>query len=184
MGCFESLELVPFEKVGSGPQPKSVKIEYKLGHSIELLFRLSGFDLRYDHTDFNRIAAKKHELWKHTCFEMFILPDSIQEEYYEFNYSPKNLYDMMFFSEYRQPGSHGHIDPPKLSLNSDQGSSLVFLIKQKLPFIPAINQMIKINMAFIWCEEDKVEYWSLAHSKSGPDFHNSALYRDIVLTTL
>src|SRR5262245_43514508 len=45
--------------------------------------------------------ARTDDLWKTTCFEVFLKP-SLSKRYYEFNFSPSGLWAAYSFEDYRR----------------------------------------------------------------------------------
>ncbi len=69
--------------------------------------------------------ARTDELWRHTCFEAFVM-DAAGEGYYEFNLAPSTQWAAYRFDRYRS-GMHAatEIEPPQIVLRSATGSLYV-----------------------------------------------------------
>src|SRR5215472_10274985 len=78
--------------------------------SIAVLVRRSARELRLTYRldgDISRILIPAPavprigiELWRHTCFEVFVAPEA-QQQYHEFNFAPSREWTVYAFSGYR-----------------------------------------------------------------------------------
>lgn len=115
-------------------------------------------------------AKPGHELWKHTCFELF-LAEPNNPEYWEYNFSPSRQWAIYAFKDYRQaapsPAPHTPtIGPPQLS---DTSFTLQILINLEPPLI---NKPLIIGVsAVIETTDDQRHYFALKHCGNKPDFH-------------
>jgi hypothetical protein len=114
--------------------------------------------------------SRKHELWKDTCFELFIgIKNSTQ--YWEFNLSPAGHWNVYHFDGYRQ-GIQEEIAFENLPFNiQNQGDSLVLALNIDLDKI-ILEQAIEIGITTVIRDRDgKVTYWALTHKGAEADFH-------------
>jgi hypothetical protein len=119
--------------------------------------------------------ARTDELWKHTCFEVFVQAPP-QTPYYEFNLSPSTQWAAYGFTSYRSGMSNATlIDVPKIDL---QSSPTRFELRAALN----LNGLVGSPTDAIWrlavsavIEETSGDksYWALAHPKGQADFHHS-----------
>ena len=112
---------------------------------------------------------RANELWKATCFELF-LADSKKEEYYELNFSPSKEWNFYHLNNYRTELEEVEevlftIDTVfienryevKISLEPKEGS---------FPFFDIYN-----SATILLTSDKKRTFWSLNKMKDIPDFH-------------
>ena len=110
------------------------------------------------------------ELWKHTCFEMFVRKSLDSSAYYELNVSPSTEWALYTFDDYHQNRSPVHPSlPPRVHLTRepDRLHLDVWLDMRDLPHAG--------GMAFSAIVEDNegdLSYWALKHVSPKPDFHH------------
>ena len=119
--------------------------------------------------------GRADELWRTTCFELFLRSDGGGDEYVEFNLSPSERWAAYDFSGYRS----GMRDRP-VSREPDcsmrVGSSFAIfdaaIPRDALPDLPAAA-----NFTAVVEEEGSVlSYWAVAHPVAKPDFHDAACF--------
>lgn len=140
---------------------------------LELRYVVTG---RIDDLAWPEPAAPRRtdELWKHTCFEVFIRPPS-GEAYCEFNFSPSSQWAAYRFSGERAGMSPiGEISAPLIELtgSDDQFDMDVALDLAGLPDLPRAEPWRLAVTAIIEEISGVKSYWALAHSREQPDFHN------------
>ena len=118
--------------------------------------------------------AHREELWKHTCFELFVaLPDV--DAYCEMNFSPSTEWAMYGFVGYRRGLSlitPQH--PPRVAVRPTPRSLVVEAIihLEELP-TPAPGQSLRAALAAVIEETDgRLTYWAITHPSALPDFHH------------
>jgi len=108
------------------------------------------------------------ELWKTTCFEMFVRNPS-SSGYLELNFSPSREWAAYHFDGYRRgmrPAELGH--PPVIS------SSRIgwFELHVTLPFDLHCDTRLLLQLSAVLEENEGTKsYWALAHPPGDPDFH-------------
>ena len=115
-------------------------------------------------------AQPGHELWKHTCFELFCTqPNST--EYWEYNFSPSRQWAIYSFKDYRQAAPLSAtqipiIEPPQLSATK-------FTLQVRFILEPQLHhqQLILGVSAVIETTDDQRHYYALKHCGNKPDFH-------------
>ena len=115
-------------------------------------------------------AKPGHELWKHTCFELFLAQPN-NPEYWEYNFSPSRHWAVYAFKDYRQasplPATHTPmIQPPQLS-------DTAFTLQVRFDLeSPLKNKPLIIGVsAIIETTDDQRHYFALKHCGDKPDFH-------------
>lgn len=107
------------------------------------------------------------ELWKHTCFEIFLAADS--GGYYEFNFSPSTQWAAYRFSAYRTGMTNVEIAAPIIALDSH-----IDRFELMATFAPPKNISGQIALSAVLEDEaGGKSYWALAHASGKPDFHHS-----------
>lgn len=115
-------------------------------------------------------AMPGHELWKHTCFELFIA-DPRCPAYWEYNFSPSRQWAIYAFRDYRQPAetpitAHPTIETPRLTEKT-------FSIELYFPLeAPLLKKSLSIGAcAVIEMHDGSFQYFALTHCAQRPDFH-------------
>ncbi len=123
---------------------------------------LENRNLRYE----GKTLTRKDELWKLTCFEMFLNPIG-QKQYFEFNFSLEGAWNCYHFAGYRFP------QPPQISNDFEiekmiwAAGRLEVVIRNKSAF-----QKFNIGLtAVIKNKKNQTTYFSLKHDGGKPDFH-------------
>lgn len=119
------------------------------------------------------VPTRKHDLWKATCFEFFIAP-AAQPEYWEFNLSPSNNWNVYHMDAYRQVNMREEEKVTNLPFTfqktSTQASLEVSVNTES--FLPA-NQKLEVGIAAIIQSHENIEtYWALTHPNPQADFHH------------
>jgi hypothetical protein len=114
--------------------------------------------------------ARKHELWKDTCFEFFLgIKDS--EQYWEFNLSSAGHWNVYRFDGYRQ-GMQEETAFTMLPFSvHNQADGLVVALDIDLSKIVS-TQVLEIAITSVIKHRDgEVTYWALTHRGAEADFH-------------
>ena len=118
--------------------------------------------------------GRADELWKTTCFELFLRPDG-GASYCEFNLSPSERWAAYDFCGYREGVAERPAErEPQTTIR--QGSSFaIFDAAIPLTALPASD--CAMNLAAVIEEEGGAKsYWALAHPADKPDFHDPACF--------
>lgn len=110
---------------------------------------------------------RRYELWKTTCFEVFLQPAG-QEEYIEINIAPTGEWDAYTFTRYRQP------QPPQRSecitlLHFDWRSNG---LEAQFAFAGKHMEWRCSLTAVIELQDHSKHYLALKHATDKPDFHH------------
>jgi len=120
-----------------------------------------------------RGRGRGEELWKTTCFELFLYDG--QGRYREFNFSPSGQWAAYEFAGYRNlQGDFEPRDSP--DIKHETGANMfvltVFLDRREL------EGAERAALAAVLEEEgNRPSYWALAHTQLKPDFHDPACFR-------
>lgn len=128
-------------------------------------------------------GERKKELWKASCFEVFIRPTS-SEHYVEFNLSPEGHWNAFEFDGYRSPAGVENLkevdlhNPPMLATTgvpvADRPWRLDAQIDLRgLPekYLAAGNRMIGVSVVLI-DTQGQAHYFALNHPALKADFHD------------
>ncbi|MBW4502591.1 MAG: DOMON-like domain-containing protein [Scytonema hyalinum WJT4-NPBG1] len=115
--------------------------------------------------------ARKHELWKDTCFEFF-LGIKNSDRYWEFNLSPAGDWNVYHFDAYRQ-GMQEETAFTALPFSIQHLSDgLAIALDVELDKIVPANQAIEVGITTVIKHRDgEVSYWALTHQGTEADFH-------------
>jgi hypothetical protein len=114
-----------------------------------------------------RQPARTDELWRTTCFELFLRGPE-EEAYLEFNLSPSGEWAAYAFDGYRQGMTDLDITPPSVELATADGVSrlTVFVTTPRPgPWLASLTAVIEEAGG-------TKSYWALAHASDKPDFHH------------
>ena len=114
-----------------------------------------------------RPATRTDELWRHTCFEVFVaLPDS--DAYCELNFSPSTEWAMYGFVAYRRGMAPIEVRrPPRVAVRPTQRGLVLTAVTYlaELP-MPQPGSPLRAGAAAVVEEKDgRLTYWL-------PDFHH------------
>ncbi len=152
----------------------SIRVAYRLGEdrTLELQYVLTG-PLEHIRLPDERTAARTNELWKRTCFEVFIAVDG-SPAYFEFNLSPSSEWasyrfdahrtGMTAVSAARSPGIRTGRSVERLQLDARLALDSIDELR---------GQSLKLALAAV-VESDSgtLSYWALKHPAERPDFHH------------
>ena len=110
--------------------------------------------------------VRTDELWKHTCFEVFVRDG---EAYAELNFSPSTQWAAYRFSGYRAGMTNAEIGAPRIETQTQPDRYEL----QAIVTWPG-DRAWKLALSGI-IEENSGEksYWALAHPEGKPDFHHA-----------
>jgi hypothetical protein len=161
------VELIPHPTNPPGPIERvSVRLERR-GLKLWLRYTIEG---RVDDVKLPGPAApdRTDELWRHTCFEVFIQTDG---GYREFNLAPSSRWASYRFTGYRQDMADADevavIEP--LDLAADQ-----IALEAEVELPDPVGQLALSTV--IEAVDGTITYWALAHPSPEPDFHNPASF--------
>jgi hypothetical protein len=122
-----------------------------------------------------RTAQRVDELWKHTCFEAFLVTDD-SPGYYELNFSPSGEWSAYRFSAYRTgmapadgvgvPTTSVVLGENTLRLEAAIAIAAIRDLKESAP-------RLRIALAAVIEGQDgRLSYWAQHHAAAKPDFHH------------
>lgn len=120
--------------------------------------------------------ARKNELWRTTCFELFLkLPG--RKNYWEYNLSPSRDWNVYHFKRYR-----GELQPEleiaDISIAAEVAQRQLINLRAALPLSPLLaDRRLAIGISSVI--EDtagNIHYYALQHGGAKPDFHDPASF--------
>ena len=118
-------------------------------------------------------VARADGLWRHTCFEAFIMAPGAAG-YYEFNCSPSRQWALYHFDAYREGMSPAELEPPPELCVRHFEDRLEFDAAVHLNDLIALRGASRLLLglsAVIEEESGTLSYWALKHPSGKPDFH-------------
>ena len=168
---MQPFKLIPF------PAPKIPTIEItgemaRQGNLLSIRYSVTGDIETILLPEPSRPPARKHELWKATCFEFFIA-EIAKPAYWEFNLSPSGDWNVYAMDAYRQVNMREEAAFQRLPFEFTQADrELSLAISVDLNPILQTKQALPVGIATIIETQDGTEtYWALAHPDPQADFH-------------
>jgi len=147
----------------------TVDVTRPLASVLRLSFDVTG-DIAALRVPPDMTAARADELWRHTCFEVFIRPLS-GTRYFEFNFSPSTRWAAYQFNGYRSGMRAAEIAAPPIETQSTPGH-LALQSVLELDALPPGPWRLGLA-AVIEDAGGHLFYWALAHPPGKPDFHHA-----------
>lgn len=117
--------------------------------------------------------ARADELWRHTCFEVFLRAGG---GYYEFNLSPSTRWAAYRFDGYRSGMEDlAETAAPRIE-TSQSGECFELRAELAVGSLPGLAPESPWQLGLsvvIEGAEGALSYWALAHPPGKPDFHHS-----------
>jgi hypothetical protein len=130
--------------------------------------------------------SRRHELWRHTCFEVFVRPP-LGSVYYEFNFAPSTEWAAYRFSSYRNGRSVAmDVGVPTFEIksSSDRYTLQVTLGLDRLSELP-LHAAWHLGLSAVIEETDhRISYWALTHPPGKPDFHHADCFNHELFSAL
>lgn len=194
---MHSLALLPHPDSPSlGATDIKVDVERRKRDGLALRFQITGEGVEHLKLPRGTNPARRDELWRATCFEMFLrLGD--EEGYYEYNFSPARDWACYRFESYREgmakpavaepeigPWSHfprradkvRGVDTDIAGISRDFAApffELSAVVDLSRIIIQAPHAPWRIGLsAVIEDRQGAISYWALAHPVGAPDFHH------------
>jgi len=144
-----------------------VKLSWLNDSYLNIDYRYSADDIIISAEELSPIF--RNELWKDTCFEMFIQVDS---GYYELNFAPNGDWAAYHFDSYRSGMQRVNISQPIIRKEQNKDSMTVSVVLD-MSFIGKSTDYSSLNIglsAILHSDEGK-SHWALKHRAYKPDFH-------------
>jgi hypothetical protein len=138
------------------------------GAACHLVYRLSG-PIAQVALPAAAPSARRDDLWRHTCFELFARDEG--PGYLEFNFAPSTEWAAYRFDDYRTGMAPLDVAPPDIEV-ARAGDDLTLSATIQLPARPRTLALT----AVIEETNGRLSYWSLAHPDGPPDFHHARCF--------
>ena len=117
-------------------------------------------------------AGRRHELWRHTCFELFFATPG-KAAYWELNLSPSGCWNVYRFVGYRRGMREERTVAPPLCRTTKGADLLSMTCTLNIsPFIDDADQLDIGVAGVIEAADGSISYWALDHPGEQPDFHD------------
>jgi len=114
---------------------------------------------------------RANELWKATCFELF-LANSKQDEYYELNFSSSLEWNVYYLNTYRADVQEVKLEnEPKIEVHSAVDKFEIFF-ELDLELLSLKDFDIYNVASILLTQENERTFWSVKHENDVPDFHH------------
>ena len=144
-----------------------VRAERATKRILALSFVMQG-DLAGVRIPAKRACRRADELWRHTCFEAFLMADD-GPGYREYNFSPSGEWGDYVFSDYRQAGIATDDSAPTIRV---QRSAQRLALEAEVSLEP-LTRPIRLGLsAVVEAADGGLSYWALHHPPGMPDFHH------------
>jgi hypothetical protein len=151
-----------------------VRVEIREPALLVIEYRLQG-DLAGFRIPPPRTAQRVDELWKHTCFEAFLVTDD-SPGYEELNFSPSGEWAAYRFSAYRTGMTPADGVGVPTTRVAREATALQVSVAIAISAIREARQTATpLRIAFAAVIEDgdgKMSYWAQRHPPGKPDFHH------------
>jgi hypothetical protein len=141
------------------------------GAALSITYRVSG-DIGCVRLPPAARSERADGLWRHTCFEAFLL--AADGGYYELNFAPSTRWAAYRFDGYRAGMAAAEVAPPKIEMSTTpEGFQLT--ARAKLDGCADLPPDVAWRLAIATVIEDfsgRISYWALAHPPGKPDFHH------------
>lgn len=117
-------------------------------------------------------TGRKDELWKTTCFELFL--GQAGTTYREFNFSPSSRWAAYGFADYREGGRDADMPVAPVIAARREGDEAICEVH--LPRAILDGAICAGLTAVIEEAGGHKSYWALAHGEGQPDFHKRSCF--------
>lgn len=123
-----------------------------------------------------RGRGRGNDLWKMTCFELFLYDG--EGRYREFNFSPSGQWAAYAFTGYRS--GRENFEPLRDPEISSATGESVFMMTIFINARELKGAQSAALSAVVFEEGGRPSYWAMVHNKMEPDFHDPACFRIVL----
>ena len=114
------------------------------------------------------------ELWRHTCFELFVKEvDAKNTSYLECNFSPSGNWNIYSFGSYRKDMMEvEEVLKPKITVEE---TKKIFSLAAEVDLTGLVSDSSTVDIGVACVVENvagKLGHWTLNHTGEAPDFHD------------
>ncbi len=125
-----------------------------------------------------RGAARRDQLWRHTCLELFARAGD-SPRYLEFNFAPGGAWAAYEFEDYRRGQRDLEAGHCKIELRHEAERDLLVCASIVVPAMAAGSGIAGWQVgvaAVIEANNGQHSYWALNHPREQPDFHDASAF--------
>jgi hypothetical protein len=151
----------------------AVRVRRAAGDALALTFAVEG-DLARIRVPAVQAQRFAHQLWEHTCFEVFVRRAG-DDAYHELNLSPSGEWAGYAFASYRSfAGQSDEALAPRLAVRTDTRKLELdaHVALQSLSPSYAGAALCLALAAVVEESSGMLSYWALRHPSGRPDFHH------------
>ena len=173
--------LVPFAYSGTSDSDIALPLDIEItgtvslaNDTLDVIYLIAGTTERIKFASASPRPSRKDELWRTTCFELFMkLP--MATEYWEFNLAPSHDWNAYRFTNYRSAlQQEAHVADTKIATELTNQNFTRLQATLPLPS-RVLGQPLAIGISsVIEDREGNLHYFSLRHAGTKPDFHDPA----------
>lgn len=176
---FQLTSFVPTPRrnlwIDAGFEKKSNCVKFYFSFGGERLASVKGLGLsgQYELTE----SQRRNDLWKTTCFEIFLTPMSTTSgPYQEVNLAPDGSWNIYEFAEERKgmQNSHNLLGFPLAAVSISFSKNYCCLDISLVQAGPRSVTEVQVGMTAVVESSDQTTYWAMSHKKNKPDFHDHA----------
>lgn len=143
-----------------------------IGVEYDLYGLLSHLVIRGQDPD--SVDTRCDELWRHTCFELFVKEvDEKNTSYLECNFSASGNWNMYSFGSYRKDMVQVKgAEKPKIKIEE---TKKIFSLATEVDLTGLVHDSSTVDIGVACVVENtagKLGYWALTHPGVAPDFHD------------
>jgi len=167
----KTYQLLPYSKTSKG---LNIEASFSLtSKHLSLSFALKGAFEGYLFDTKNHVK-RVDELWKATCFEVFIKNQNAKE-YWELNIAPSGAWNFYHFSDYKKKmQEESRVLIPKVIFKKERDEVYVNV---EIDFTEKLfDEKVEFNLALILLDVERKRHFFTLNPKEGlPDFHDFVL---------
>lgn len=168
MPLFRLIPFVPDPRVAELTLTGSVELT---GPTLRAAYLLSGDLSQITIPDPAANRARRDDLWRHTCFELFAAPRD-QTRYLEVNVSPSGDWNAYAFNSYREGMAPLPIVHFESHCNRRSANELGLRFTLERAAADALGPLHELAVTAVIEHSDGAKsYWALSHTSDRPDFH-------------
>jgi hypothetical protein len=118
-----------------------------------------------------RPSRRVDGLWRHTCFEAFVMADA-GPGYREFNFSPSGEWAVYDFRGYRERGAPIAETAPRIEVRGS-GDQLALEVELRAECLPRGHDLRLGLSAVVEGSDGALSCWALRHPAGPADFHHA-----------
>ena len=142
--------------------------------SVNVTYRIDGATDQVKYAAAGAHPSRKDELWRTTCFELFMKSPS-GTEYWEVNLAPSRDWNVYRFTAYRS-ALQPELRIADITIATEVAQTNLTSLRAALPLPPPlVGQQLAVGISSVI--EDtagNLHYFALRHGGAKPDFHDPA----------